>query len=719
MSSERRFWYRSMIGTSGNRAIFSYQKGLRRCYALGLISTKEKLIVLPSHTSFPVRVDGGDRRKYRPVCNLRGGVSEVSLALESRKDRNALGIKEKSEAGRAVGGLERYPFTSPFGPALFVLAWGTELWCIEDVAPHMVALSEQVESGDGFTGLERLYLDACRVGLFRELERTVNFSIERRTWLAALAASANGHHGYALGLCKNLPSGRFPERNSLVVVAAQAGFSNSNRVEQLLDATDKSTVAGKVLASIWSGQLINRAELRLGAAEIASWISDSTVRQATLNSFLPIIHDQVADIQSSTSKTGVVAELKARACLQDALEKIFSAQWERALISAKQVLRITNQEDIRDEALNLLACAQWQLGQDERAIDALLHALEGEYNASLQTNIGVVAANLEPQIAAEYLGELSIEAPTTELKYAALIRGVSIWSRGLSEDDESPMPELLSMATRNLAVSSLDSNDLSDEKLWPVLYTLAVHDSVWLKTNLLHRRISTPQKQIVQVALARTEGPIEFVKAVGQLKDNSSPWCAKQRRDLVDLVLRIQSNMPFSQFAIIMGMELLETDIELIPVDGVRLRLHNVLGICKRLDNEGSEPADNIKTIFFEAAAIFTNQCSAQEQLDLRKMLEIAGSGLLASVICARHLQLVEMSKVMSRLISDIKTRPWNISVLTFRDNVDQMLQVCRNSVHVVNQLKPFVGDEKIIESARKFTEDTENVIERLELMTL
>lgn len=709
---------------SGSRAIFSFQKGLRRCYALGIISTKDKLVVLPSHTSLPVIVDSEDRRKYRPVCNISSGVgsakSKASLDLESRKDRKVLGIKEKSEAGRAVGGLDRYPFTSPFGPALFVLAWGTDLWCIEDVAPHLVALSEQVETGDSFTGLERLYLDACRVGLYQELEKIINFSIEQRTWLGALAASANGHHGYALDLCKRLPSGRFPERNSLVIVAAQAGFSKSNRVEQLLDATDKSTGAGKVLAYIWSGRPINRAELRIGAAEIASWISDSTARQTTLNSFLPIIRDQLVDIQYTASKTGTLAELNARACLQETLEEIFSAQWERALISAKEVLRITNQEDIRDEALNLLACAQWQLGHDEQAIKALLHALEGEYNASLQTNIGVIAANLEPKIATEYLGQLSIEAPTTELKYAALIRGVSIWSKGLSEDDESPMPKLLSMATRNLASSSLDSNDLSDEELWSVLYTLAVHDATWLKTNLLNSRISTSRKQMVQVALARTEGPLEFVKAVGQLKDTDSPWCAKQRRDLVDLVLRIQSDMPFSKFAIIMGMELLETDIELIPVDGVRLRLYNVLGVCKLLDDEGSEPADNVKTTFFEAVTILTNQCSAKEQLDLQRLLEITGSGLLASVIRARYLLLVKMNKVMRKMISDIGTRPSNnISILPLRETADQMLQTCQNTVLIVDKLQPFASDEKVLESAKEFQVFTENLIERLESLSL
>lgn len=708
---------------SGSRAIFSFRKGLRRCYALGLISTKEKLVVLPSHTSFPVIVGGDDRRKYRPVCRISGGVgsaqSEASLDLKSQRDRNVLGIKEKSEAGRAVGGLDRYPFTSPFGPALFVLAWGTDLWCIEDVAPHMVALSEQVETSDSFTGLERLYLDACRVGLYRQLEEMVNFSIERQTWLGALAASANGHHGYALDLCKRLPSGRFPERNSLVIVAAQAGFSKSNRVEQLLDATDKSTDAGKVLTYFWSGRPINRSKLRIGAAEIASWIYDSTARQATLNSFLPIIRDQLADI-SPTSKIGTLAELKARACLREALERIFSAQWERASILAKEVLRITNQEDIRDEALNLLACAQWQLGHDEQAIKSLSHALEGEYNASLQTNIGVIAANLEPEIAAEYLGQLSLEAPTTELKYAALIRGVSIWLKGLSEDDESPMPELLGIATRNLASSSLDSNDLSDEELWSVLYTLAVHDATWLKTNLLNSRISTSRKQMVQVALARTEGPLEFVKAVGQLKDTDSPWCAKQRRDLVNLVLRIQSNMPLSQYAIIMGMALLETDIELVPVDGVRLRLYSVLGVCKLLDDKGSEPSDSVKTTFFEAVAILTNQCSAQEQLDLYKLLGIAGSGLLASVIRARYLLLGEVKKVMHKMISDIGTIPRrDINILALRETADQMLQTCQKAVLVVDKIKPFVSDEKVIESAKEFLDVTENLIERLELLSL
>ena len=709
---------------SDNRAIFRFKKGLRRCYALGLISTRETLVVLPSRTSVPVKVTGDDRKRYRPVCNLKGGVgserNKMLLDLESQKDRAALGIKRNGKFSRIAGGFDRYPFASPFGPALFVLAWGTDLWRIENVAPHMVALSEQIENDNGFTGLERLYVDVCRVGLYREFIG-LQISVERQSWLAALAASANGHHDVALGFCKNLPEGQFPERNALVIAAVQAGFNATNGTEQLLDATDKSTVAGKVLLNIWGKKPINQIELRTGAVEIASWIADPVVRRTTINNLLPGIRNQLTNLPSLTPKNSMLAKLWAQARLQDALEGIFSAQWERASNIAKEVLSLTNQEDIRDEALNLLACAQWQLGYDERAIKALLHALEGEYNASLQTNIGVVAANLEPNIAAEYLGQLSMEAPTVELKYAALIRGVAIWSESLSEEDESPMPSYLSKAARTLASSSVISNDLSDEELWSVLETLAVHDSNWLKTHLqiIHNdiRTSTTRKQMIQVALARTENPFEYVKTVGQLNDHDSPWCAKQRHAVVSLVLRVQSDMPLSQFATAMGIELLKTDINLTPANGVKIRLFSVLGVCHVLDSEEEEPPDQVRALLFEAYTILTNQCSVQEQLDLQGLLEMVGSRTLASVVRARYLLIVKINEATDKLISDIRYIPrYRLNMSALRESTRPMIQMCQDSIQVVNQLKQFSKEEEIINYARSVVEFAEAIIERLEL---
>jgi hypothetical protein len=218
------------------------------------------------------------------------------------------------------------------------------------------------------------------------------------------------------------------------------------------------------------------------------------------------------------------------------------------LSSAREVLGSTNREDLRDEALNLLACAHWQLGDDERAVGALREALEGEYNASLQTNIGVVAANLEPELAAEHLARLASEAPTVKDRYAAVMRGFGLWSRDQDEDDESPLPAPLRDAFRNIAQSDVESGELSNRDFWSLVGVLAFHDSDWLRTNMTAPAGgggSPVRAQMVDFALARSaarEGPEklnEYIEAVGRLNVPDSTWCAERREEAVKVALNI------------------------------------------------------------------------------------------------------------------------------------------------------------------------------------
>jgi hypothetical protein len=101
--------------------------------------------------------------------------------------------------------------------------------------------------------------------------------------------------------------------------------------------------------------------------------------------------------------------------------------WQGAIAEAKRCLQVARDEETRDEALNLLACAHWQLGNDDEAISALTSALEGEYTEGLQVNVGVVAGALDPRLAGEHLGKLAEEAPTIQLRAAAASRALELW----------------------------------------------------------------------------------------------------------------------------------------------------------------------------------------------------------------------------------------------------------------------------------------------------
>ena len=91
----------------------------------------------------------------------------------------------------------------------------------------------------------------------------------------------------------------------------------------------------------------------------------------------------------------------------------------------RHAFRLSDSEALRDEALNLMACAHWQLGNDEEAQQALTAAIEGSRNPSLQVNLGVVAAGLDPEVAALELARLVNEAQSLELRTVAAMKAVS------------------------------------------------------------------------------------------------------------------------------------------------------------------------------------------------------------------------------------------------------------------------------------------------------
>ena len=880
--------------------MFSYRKGIRRRYALGLISTKARIVLLPTGNASPVEVAVDSRSKYRSVCQLKylpdRSRRRLSLEFKDLKDKHDLGLwSSRSETARTVGGFDQYPFASPFGPALFLLTHGTSLWHVGDVMRQLVAIAATTETIKGFIGLERLYIDACRLGIEDTLNSLVSLSTDRLRWLRAVASMANGDVDTTLELCAELPEGQYPERNTLVVAAgAMADHSSTEQHRKLLRAVDTSTAEGRLLTHIVSGRSISRAELRTGARMVATWIADPSERRAVLATFEdlkaeslrsygsalerhdafrvayallnnsdsvsdtlpPLSEDILGDLSLSTiddiidcglvkdedvtrmmslrpsdaaylalrldpslaseaqlrgpeasderarrslvaqidsgrtpldrrqpscvramlelragrpltteeteslprpwragarllsefwtsgdmavadqlahdptvrsviidnetigtpidKRQGPLANARAKRHLWTALDHLFSADWRRALNAAREVLRVTDSEEIRDEALNLLACAQWQLGNDEQAIAALRLALEDDYNAALQVNIGVIAAALEPAIAAQHLGRLATEAPTAQLSFRAIMRGYNIWSVDPDTSSSSLLPDSLRGAARSLASQAASTGTLEDAEFWLILETLAIHDSDWLKTEITYEGVDL-RSQMITVALARAESPIDYIGAVGRLRGSDSPWCAEQHRTVVDLVLGLQSSNPTSQLGAMMGMELLDTGIPMSSAEGVRLRLFTVMAICYYLQSEDKEPAYGVRERFVEANALL-DSCTSTERLDLRGLHEIAGSALLSTIVRSRLKLLVEVADATDQITQRVRSIPrrrLDVSALMF--HIREMKQVCRASIADVELVRPYTTDHELLKGVDNMLAFAADILRRL-----
>ena len=110
-----------------------------------------------------------------------------------------------------------------------------------------------------------------------------------------------------------------------------------------------------------------------------------------------------------------------------AREHLFLADWRGGVMAARRCLSLATIESVRDEAQNLLACGLHNLGDHAAALRELEDAIKGDYSVALLANIGVVAAELDAELAAQHLGRIVREAPTVAMRMNAARSALVMW----------------------------------------------------------------------------------------------------------------------------------------------------------------------------------------------------------------------------------------------------------------------------------------------------
>ncbi len=213
--------------------------------------------------------------------------------------------------------------------------------------------------------------------------------------------------------------------------------------------------------------------------------------------------------------------------LRTAKQSLYSWQWTACRTAASTVLRVSDDEQFTDEALNLIAAAHWQQGQDDAAMAALDKALEGEYTTALQVNAVVVASESNPEKAANILAVLMRNAPTTRLRVSAAQRGLGLWQEKFPKE---PLPPIFINALRSVVVEHIELDDFT-----MLASVLAEHDADWLqRADALSAspHANNPRARILQ---AYAHGGEEHIKALSSaMRDpvgRDDAW-VKDRRDV-------------------------------------------------------------------------------------------------------------------------------------------------------------------------------------------
>lgn len=219
--------------------------------------------------------------------------------------------------------------------------------------------------------------------------------------------------------------------------------------------------------------------------------------------------------------------------LHQAREHLYNGNWSDALASVEACLNLAEGEAVRDEALNLKACALHYLDRDSEAIAALEEAIEGEYSEALLSNVGLIATRLRPELAAMYLGKLIREAPSVTMKAAAGRRAVEIWRtsdtqawRGAGDSGGPSLPEVIRDPLRELVDAPISLDDFR-----AFVSLLAVMDQGWLQPGRIQR---SPHRDSLEARayLARARDLHEFIDLLGaEIRSGGAPVWLKHERD--------------------------------------------------------------------------------------------------------------------------------------------------------------------------------------------
>jgi hypothetical protein len=226
--------------------------------------------------------------------------------------------------------------------------------------------------------------------------------------------------------------------------------------------------------------------------------------------------------------TGAARRYVAWRTLREARDILWAGEPATALARARDLLGWADDDAVRAEACNLAATAHWLRGEDREAMQALLAAVDTRHTEALQVNLGIVAGAVEPELAAEHLAGMALEAPSRALRSEAALRAVSLWQQAV---EAGVAPEELPDAVRT-ALRATVGEAIPLDRFRVVVRLLALWDPEWVVAHGDLGGSPHGGTAEAQVYVARAHGLEPFVGALADaLRGDDPPRWAQQERD--------------------------------------------------------------------------------------------------------------------------------------------------------------------------------------------
>jgi hypothetical protein len=169
------------------------------------------------------------------------------------------------------------------------------------------------------------------------------------------------------------------------------------------------------------------------------------------------------------------AEMTASFLLKSALLALHQWKWSEAVLRGQHCLHLSRNEDIRDEALNIIAAALAMQQEPQKALAALKQAVTGRWNLNLQGNLVLIATSISPLDAVEHLSHLILGAESAKQRLEASRMAADLWAqlnKELTGDAAPPLPRAVLDALYDL----MKQSGLTEEEFFDIGIFLAESD---------------------------------------------------------------------------------------------------------------------------------------------------------------------------------------------------------------------------------------------------
>lgn len=397
----------------------------------------------------------------------------------------------------------------------------------------------------------------------------------------------------------------------------------------------------------------------------------------------------------------------AFALLSSAIQAALNWEWDNASALAKKCLLISRQEELRDEALNVLAVVFASTNEGLKAIDALKKAVEGEWNLPLQTNLAILATALEPERAVAQMKFLIDGSESTALRVNAVLTAVRLWrdsqetiTGSTDEEDFKPLPP----DVLGSIVSLLADASIKESTFFQIGTFLArVAPTVLSDSKAL---TSGPHSSSVaaRIVSKRITGLLEFLEALAsessKLPRDEFLWLHNEVDKHVSSISSMLFGEDIPQFAYVAAFSLLRSGLDCTTRERQILRLRLIQCLPQFLES-GATPSDDFIKWLEEVYTQLRNNAEGEDKdftEFITSMGEFAGNILGAMVhdgIVQGYNAIIRATAQVRQQMSGFFSRV-SANRLAIRSLALKVASTVNETVPSLNRVVVFVSDDEL-----------------------